>query len=146
MFEERGNPMKRTGSIALMILAITAGSAFAQTGETPMTLDGARTVSVVEAKALVDGGASVFDVRRKTAYVEGRIGKAKSIAKNEAKVFEAVAFGGKMDAVIVIYGHGSDGWSSVDAVKTAVSAGYKNVNWLRGGFAEWSKAGMPVVE
>jgi rhodanese-related sulfurtransferase len=133
-------------TIAVAIIAMAAtGLAYAQTGETPMSLDGARTVSVAEAKALLDKGAAVFDVRKKASYVEGRLPKAKSIKKNdESKAFEPSAFGGNKDAVVVIYGHGSDGWSSVDAVKAAVAGGYKNVHWMRSGWAEWSKAGMPV--
>jgi rhodanese-related sulfurtransferase len=44
----------------------------------------------------------------------------------------------------VIYGHGSDGWTAVDASKSAAKAGFKNVSWMRGGWVEWTKAGLPV--
>lgn len=138
--------MQRMATVAVAFIAMAVtGTAYAQSGETPMAVEGARTVGAAEAKALVDKGAAAFDVRKKAAYVEGRVPKAKSIKKDEAsKAFAPDTFGANKDAVIVIYGHGSDGWSSVDAVKTAVAAGYKNVHWMRGGWVEWSKAGMPA--
>jgi rhodanese-related sulfurtransferase len=133
----------------VLTFALSSAAALAQSGETPPTLDGAKTVSVAEAKALIDKGAAAFDVRRKAAYVESRLPKAQSItsAQNkDTKEFDPGAFGGDKNAQIVIYGHGTDGWSSVEAVKSAVKAGFKNVNWMRGGFSEWSKNGLPLEQ
>lgn len=129
----------------LLAMSLSMASAIANTGETPATLDGAKTVSASQAKSLAEAGASIFDVRRKAAYLEGRVPKAKSIQKSGSG-FDAAVFGGNKDAQLVIYGHGSDGWSAVDAVKAAVAAGFKHVHWLRGGWKEWSGAGLPSEE
>lgn len=89
----------------------------------------------------------VLDVRRKAAFLDGRLPKAKGIAKNaETKAFDPAVFGANKDATLVVYGHGSDGRSAVDAVATAVAAGYRNVVWMRGGWTEWSAAGLPVEQ
>lgn len=129
----------------LAALLLSIQPAVANTGETPPSLDGARTVSAVQAKSLVESGATILDVRRKAAYLEGRLPKAKSIQK-AGDAFDPTLFGANKDAPLVIYGHGSDGWSAVDAVKTAVAAGFKNVHWMRGGWKEWSAAGLPTEE
>ena len=127
-----------------LLLLVGIGAAGANTGETPPTLDGARTVTAAEAKALLDRGATVLDVRRKAAYLEGRVPGARGLArKADTKAFDPAAFGPGKDAAVLIYGHGTDGWSAVEAVRTAVAAGYTQVHWLRGGWVEWSAAGLP---
>lgn len=132
--------------LAALLLLAGIGTAAANTGETPLSLDGARTVSAVDAQALLAKGAAVFDVRRKAAYLDGRVPKAKGLARAAGNAFDPAVFGANKDAILLIYGHGSDGWSAVDAVKTAVDAGYRNVHWLRGGWVEWSGAGLPVEQ
>lgn len=130
----------------LPFLAVTP-QAFAQTGETPATLEGAKTISAADAKALVAKGAKVFDVRKKASFADGHIPGAKSAsaAVNAGdKTMDTAILGADKDAVIIIHGHGTDGWSAVYAVKSAVAAGYKNINWLRSGWAEWSASGFPV--
>ena len=111
-------------------------------------LDGAKVVAPADVKSLL-GKALVLDVRKKATYLEGRVPGAKSITGHfdaEKKVFDAVAFGNDKSAVIVIYGHGSDGWSAVHAVKSAVAAGYSNINWLRTGYASWADQKMPIEQ
>lgn len=138
--------MKSLISLAAAAVFLMASSAFAQTGETPPTLPGVATVTAADAKTLIEKGGVALDVRKKAAYVEGHLPGAKSIrsAINEqTKAVDPSAFGANKDAVILIYGHGTDGWSAVDAAKAATEAGYKNVKWLRGGWSEWSKAGLP---
>ncbi len=133
--------------IAAVLVLAGIGTATANTGETPPALDGARTVSAAEARALLEKGAAVFDVRRRAAFLDGRVPRAKGLARNAASnSFEPAAFGPSKDATLLIYGHGSDGWSAVEAVKAAVAAGYRNVHWMRGGWVEWSAAGLPVEQ
>jgi rhodanese-related sulfurtransferase len=133
--------------LAGALMLAVAPAALAQTGETPPTLDGAKTVTAAEAKALIDKGALALDARAAKGFAEGHLPKAKAIRAHRddaTKEFAAAAFGPDKNAAIVIYGHGSDGWTAVEAVKGAVKHGYKQVNWMRGGFAEWTKAGLPV--
>jgi rhodanese-related sulfurtransferase len=91
----------------------------------------------------------VLDVRKKASYLEGRIPGAKSITAHfdrEKKTFALEAFGSNKSTPIVIYGHGSDGWSAVHATRSAVAAGYTNVLWLRTGWASWTGQKMPVEQ
>jgi rhodanese-related sulfurtransferase len=138
----------RAIALVFSVLSFTP-VAMAQTGETPPTLEGALTVSAAETKALIDAGAQVYDARRKAAFAEGHLPKAKSISgfqNEQTKQFDAAAFGTNKQAAIIIHGHGSDGWSAVQAVKDAVAAGFGKVHWLRGGFAEWTAAKLPLEQ
>lgn len=128
-------------------LALAPMPAPADTGETPPALDGARTVTAQEAQALIKSGAVAFDARRKAAFLEGHLPGAQSLAgkiDSEKKSVDLAAFGADKAKSIIIHGHGSDGWSAVYAVKGVVAAGFSKVHWMRGGWAEWSKAGLPV--
>ena len=134
-------------SIGAALLLAGAMIATAQTGETPLTIEGAKTVTAADAKSLIDKGGIVLDVRAAKTFAEGRVPKAKSIRaayNDKTKEFDPTTFGTNKDAVIVIYGHGSDGWTAVDATKSAAKAGFKQVHWMRGGWVEWTKAGLPV--
>jgi rhodanese-related sulfurtransferase len=138
--------LKHAAAAAALLLAGTIIAA-AQTGETPAAIQGAKTVTAAEAKSLMDKGSIVLDVRAAKAFGEGHLPKAKSIRaayNDKTKEFDPASFGTNKDAVILIYGHGSDGWTAVDATKSAVKAGFKQVYWMSGGWAEWTKAGLPV--
>lgn len=133
--------------LGTLLLLAGVGTAMANTGETPPTLDGVRTVSAAEAKAMMGKGVTVLDVRRKAAYLEGRVPSAKGLARNaQTKAFDPAAFGANKEAPLLIYGHGSDGWSAVEAARAAAAAGYRNVNWMRGGWTEWTAAGNPTEQ
>ncbi len=136
-------------SAAVMVIAgLLAPAAFAQSGETPATLAGAKTVGIADVKALL-GKAVIVDVRRRASFAEGRLPGAKSAVAHydaEKKVFALAAFGPDKAAPVVIYGHGSDGWSAVRAVNSAVAGGYTNVNWMRSGWAAWTAGKMPIEE
>lgn len=136
------------GATSAMVAMWSAGGAFAQSGETPATLLGAKTVSSENVKEIL-GKAVIVDVRKKASYLEGHLPGAKSAASfydAEKKTFDAAAFGSDKSAPIVIYGHGSDGWSAVAAVKSAVDAGFTNVRWMRTGWADWTNKKMPVTQ
>lgn len=136
------------GILATTVLFASAGAS-AQTGETPPALKGAKTVSAQAAKAAIEAGAQPLDVRKKASFVEGRLPKAKAIgAAKDPKTneFNVSVFGPKKDAPVIVYGHGTDGWSAVAAVNSAVKAGFTNVLWMRGGYTEWAQAGLPVEQ
>lgn len=139
--------------ITSITLAAVALPASAQ--DTPMSVPGARTVTAEEVKALIAQGARVYDLRKKASYAEKHIPGAFH-AKYEEKSVKAVAFDPSQDtfdlsqlpsnksAKLVFHGHGADGWKGYKAAAAAVKAGYENVYFFRGGFAEWIKKGFPT--
>ena len=49
-----------------------------------------------------------------------------------------------MTVTIVFHSDGPNGLKSYYASKAAAESGYKNVLWMREGFASWSEKGYPV--
>ena len=116
--------------------------------ETPTHLDGVTIVTPDQLRSMLDQGISVYDLRKKASYVDGHVPGAKSAASyyNATDTTLDTSFLGpnKSDR-IVFYSHGTTGWKSYWAARRAVEAGYSNVMWMRGGFAEWDAGEHPVA-
>jgi rhodanese-related sulfurtransferase/ABC-type phosphate/phosphonate transport system substrate-binding protein len=122
---------------------------------TPTTLPGAKIINAHEAKALIDKGVPVYDVRVKEEYDQSRVPSAISVTYQESSAKE-VDFDPVDDnfalnklpkdknAALMMYCDGTICWRSYKSAVMAVKAGWKNVYWFRGGFPEWKEAGLPV--
>jgi rhodanese-related sulfurtransferase len=142
--------MPRLSLVSAVVLSLAAAmpmsSGVAQTGETPVSLPGAKTISPADVHAM-RGKIAVLDVRKKASYLEGRVPGAIYIRDFEitgTNTYRPEAFGPDKTRALVIYSHGSDGWVSVHAVRSAVGAAYTNVYWMREGWNGWSLAKLPV--
>ena len=130
----------------LTIFTLVLFATGVQAQDTPTSLAGVKIVSADDAKALI-GKANIFDVRKRASYLEGRLPKAKAAGQAfdaAAKKFDVSIFGADKAAPILIYGHGSDGWTAFHAAEAAAKAGFTNVAWMRNGFKEWSEKGNPL--
>lgn len=150
--------MKKT--LALVLLAASAAvtaPALASKPETPTTLAGAKVISADEAKTLAADKSTVFvDTRNPLNYGKGHVPGAVTASYKE-KSAPAADFDASQDsftldrlpadkaARVVIYSDGPTGWKSYKAAVLAVRAGYSNVMYMRGGFAEWESKGHPVA-
>ena len=116
--------------------------------ETPTHLDGVTIVTPDQLRSMLDQGVSVYDLRKKASYVDGHVPGAKSAASyyNATDTTLDTSFLGpnKSDR-IVFYSHGTTGWKSYWAARRAGEAGYSNLMWMRGGFAEWDAGEHPVA-
>ena len=127
----------------------------AAAAETPATLAGGTLVTADKVKALFDSGAAMIDTRVANEYAESHIKGAKSIPYKE-KSPKAADFNASDDsfdlsklpadknAPVVMYCNGAECWKSYKASVVAAKAGYKKVNWFRGGIPEWKSKGYPV--
>ena len=142
--------LRTTVSVAFLA---TAAPSFA--ADNPAKLEGGTLVTSEQAKALIDKGVAVFDVRTTNEFAEGHIKGAKLVAYKEKSAktadfdaaqdsFDLSKLPGDKAAALVFYCNGLDCWKSYKASVTAIKAGYKKVNWLRGGFPEWKSKGYPV--
>ena len=121
-------------------------SAFAD--KSPETIDGTTKVSAEGFIELVDSVPDliVIDSRipgdRKQGYVEGSISlpdvetNCKTLATNIPSKKSAALF----------YCNGVKCGRSAKAIKIALSCGYNNVYWFRGGFEEWLAKGYPYLQ
>lgn len=144
------------GLVVALTVASTPSAAVDSKPDTPTTIADARIISIDEAKKLLDQKtARFFDTRNALNFGKGHVPGANLIAYKEKSEYAADfdssldSFNlGKLpankDAIIVIYSDGPKGWKSYKAALLAATAGYRNVLWMREGFAGWTAQGLAV--
>jgi len=158
-------PLAKTVASAPLI-GLDLGSVKAITGDdykyvstlgyfTPRQLPGATVVVADEVEALVKKGATLYDTRTAEEYSQRHIQGAKLVPYAE-KSHKEVGFDATKDqfdltklvqdknAPVIFACNGAECWKSYKASQAAIRAGYKQVYWFRGGFPEWSLAGLPT--
>ena len=121
---------------------------------TPAQLPGATLVNASQAAALQQKGVPIIDVRLVKEYHEKHIKGAVSIPYGE-KSLKDVAFDPAVDdwagpakldkdKPVIFHCNGAECWKSYKAATVALSKGFTQVYWFRGGFPEWESAGYPV--
>ena len=134
------------GIFAFLLMSLLSFSAAAEK-KAPDFIDGTKRVSAEEVVELVMNtpGLVVIDARKASdresaGWIEGSIGlpnydtNAETLAKHIPAKTTPVLF----------YCNGVKCGRSVESSKKAVSLGYKNIYWFRGGWEEWMEKGMPV--
>lgn len=148
--------MRHLFAATLIASATLALSPAAMAQETPTQLAGGKVIAVEEAKALLGGKSAVFiDTRSVLNFGKGHIPGAVTAAYKEESD-KSANFDGSKDKFdfaklpadkgtkLVFYSDGPTGWKSYKAAVLSVKEGYKQVHYLRGGFADWSGKGFPV--
>ncbi|HSV18305.1 MAG TPA: rhodanese-like domain-containing protein [Casimicrobiaceae bacterium] len=121
---------------------------------TPSQLPGAQLVNASQAQALQQKGVPIIDVRLAKEYHEKHIRGAVSIPYEE-KSLKDVAFDPAVDnwagpdklakdKPVIFHCNGPECWKSYKAAQVAMSKGFTQVYWFRGGFPEWESAGLPI--
>lgn len=123
--------------------------------ETPAALDGVKVVSAEQARDLAGKGAPLVDTRTPNEFSEKTAKGAINVPYKEksakaanfdkaADSFDLAKLPGDKNAPIVFFCNAGSCWKSYKAAVVARDAGYKQVNWLRGGMPEWSSKGLPT--
>ena len=110
----------------------------------PMTVDGAKTVTTEEAKKLFDDGVLFIDVRKDKDWNAGRVSDAVQLNIKTNLSEETMSAEMKKADPAVIYCNGERCMRSSDACKKAVAWGFTNLYYYRDGFPAWKSAGNPV--
>ena len=136
---------------ALLLVCVLAAGATGQAtaaDETPTQLEGVRVVTPEELRPLLNQGVKVYDLRKKASYADGHVPGAVSAAQyydSASNRLDTSILGPDRTETMVFYSHGSTGWKSYHAAQQAAEAGYKNVMWMRGGYADWAAGAHPVA-
>lgn len=125
-------------------LLVTAASSASASDVSPMTVDGAKTVSAADAKALFDGGALFVDVRSDKDWNAGRIPGALHLELKSAFSEQALAAEADKNEAIVIYCNGESCLRSSKASELAVGWGFTKIQYFREGYPAWKSANYPV--
>ena len=135
---------KYIGFIVSLLFAVVFYSPGASAQESALKVDGATTVDAAAAKTLFDRGVPFVDVRTKDLWEKSHIPKAHFLelfsAFNEANLLKVAA----KDQEVVVHCDGPGCKRSSKACAKAVSWGFKNVYYFRGGLPAWRAAGFPT--
>ncbi len=147
-------------SIAVAALAgipaavVPLGAALADPPSPGAAIKGAKNATAAEVQGLMGGAQGervvVIDARKPGLWEKGHLAKALKLNWRYSNItqswqFDAKGLGNDKAAPLVIYGQNeSDGWAGL-VVQKAVSEGFSNVIWMRGGFAEWTAARLPTT-
>jgi rhodanese-related sulfurtransferase len=96
------------------------------------------TVSPQEAKAAIDRGVRLIDVREPSEFAAGRIPDAELVPLGTLR--DAAASWDREKPIIV---HCHAGRRGATARQTLTALGFKEVANLEGGFSAWTAAGLP---
>jgi len=113
----------------------------------PERIEGATIVNAEELIELFSKHENtvVIDARlasdRKQGYIEGSVNLENTLTDCN-KLFTILK---TMSVPVVFYCNGDDCSRSADSIKIALSCGYNNVYWFRGGFHEWLLKGYPYL-
>lgn len=150
--------LQKSNSLKLALSAATKAdfkNIASMLNTTPTSLPGAKIISAAEAKALIEKGVPVYDVRDGEEYEKAHVPGAISLPYKEASAKE-VGFDPVDDqfalnklpkdknAPLMMYCDGTICWKSYKSTVMAIQAGWKNVYWYRGGFPEWKEKGLPI--
>ena len=95
-----------------------------------------------DAVGLINGDATVVDLRSADAFALGHIVNARSIPMDEFDVTQSRITGLKNKSVLAVCDSGVRSNKAVDQLR---KSGFESVYGLKGGMNAWNTAGMPVV-
>lgn len=149
--------MRKSLVVCILLTFVLAVTGHAIAGNVPTPAEPPEGVSIISAvdakKMLAEGSVQVFDMRKALNYGKGHIPGAVSLPYKWTKKGHPSQREGKFDMSklpsdtevnILFHSDGPNGWKSYYSAKAATEAGYKNVMWMREGFAGWSKKGYSV--
>ena len=112
----------------------------------PEMIDGAKNLSAEAVIELILSRPDmvIIDSRKKVEYLKGHIEGAISMLNTEMETEELAKVIPDKKADILFYCNGIRCKRSSDAVSKALSWGYENVYWFRGGWKEWTEKRLPV--
>ena len=132
----------------ILLLSLFASN-YAAAGEvTPDTLAGTTKVSAEQVIELVDAHPDlvIIDSRKSSDHAKGYIEGSVALPNTETTPATLAQHVKSKSTPVLFYCNGITCGRSVEAAKIAIAAGYTKIFWFRGGWAEWTKKGLPVTK
>ncbi|MGD8570077.1 MAG: rhodanese-like domain-containing protein [Gammaproteobacteria bacterium] len=114
----------------------------------PEIVDGATPVTAEELSDLMEqmDGLVLIDSRHDGQRTQGAIAGSVALPDTRTTPGALLRVVPNKLTPVVFYCEGITCPHSMKAVKKAVSYGYLNIFWFRGGLSEWTEKGFPVVQ
>ena len=137
----------RRGLLLATLMLCATGLSAAEKPYAPESIPGAVIVSAEEVAELIlsRGDLVIVDSRKKSEYSKGHVEGAVSLLNTSMQPASLQALCPDKATPIVFYCNGVRCLRSADAIRKAMSWGYRNVFWFRGGWKEWTDKRLPVI-
>lgn len=99
---------------------------------------------LAQAQAMIDAGATVVDVRGKSAYDAGHLAGAISLPLDTLRFSVPGDLGAAKDKPVLVY-CGDGVTTGPEATALLLQAGFKTAVNMTPGFGGWRRAGLPVA-
>jgi len=115
--------------------------------DVPENIEGANNLTAEQVIELILSNPElvIIDSRKKTEYVKGHIEGSINILNTQLSANEMQKILPDKSSQVLFYCNGSRCMRSSDATSKALSWGYSNVYWFRGGWKEWTSKKLPVI-
>ncbi len=132
----------------LFSLLLLSGTALADKPTAPQQIEGTTKLSAEQVVELIltTPELVVIDSRKQEEYAKGHIENAISLldtTMSEEALAELVP---SKSSPVLFYCNGARCIRSTNAVTKALSWGYSNIFWFRGGWVEWREQQLPVAK
>lgn len=129
------------------MLAVAMRVSAAGSWEAPIVVDGATPVTAEELAELMKGmdNLVLIDTRQLASYKEGTIEGSHSLPDTKTSPGALLKLAPDKQTPLAFFCDGLSCPHSIKAIRKAVSYGYINIFWFRGGISEWTEKGFPVV-
>jgi rhodanese-related sulfurtransferase len=135
----------------MMLLAgimLGAAPAWARDYVSPLSIEGAVTIDAEQLIALMveRKDTVLIDSRLETDRVDGYIEGSVPLVDTRTDCDSLARQIGKRTTPVIFYCNGVRCERSGRAVRIAVSCGYRDVYWFRGGIKEWHQKKFPLIQ
>lgn len=128
-------------SILVILLCLPALALATGSYQSPLQVEGAETVDLQQARQLYQQGAVFVDVRNRKQYSKRHIPGAVNLFLNETFNQQNLLKYVQKDQPFIVYCNGVHCSLSHKAARKAVSWGFTQTKYFRGGMRHWRKAG-----
>jgi len=123
---------------------------------TPTHLPGATVVNAEDVKRLMAQGVAIIDTRTEKEFKQKHIPGAKFVPYHE-KSLKDVVYDVSLDdfagvktlnskTPTIFHCNGAECWKSYKASRAAITAGFSQVYWYRGGMPDWENTGQKIAK
>ena len=132
----------------ILLLSLFASSYVGAGEMTPDSVPGTTKVSAEQLIELLDEHADLVlvDSRKSSDHAKGYIEGSVALPNTETTAASLAKHVKSKSTPVLFYCNGETCGRSVAAAKVAIKAGYTKIYWFRGGWAEWTKKGLPVTK
>ena len=131
-------------SFFLVLATLLVNQSFARDWEVPIVMDGATPVTAEELSDLIKEMDNLVIIDSRQSNRQKAIVGSHPLPHSKTSPDALSNLVPDKLTPVVFYCDGLGCPHSMKAIKKAVSYGYVNIFWLRGGISEWTKKGFPT--